>query len=454
MPARHRSAPLAEPRNGHGLATTSAQTRPRSVTPSDVCPSVVSGTQAFSVGPSVCIAGERAADRSDGLGHGRVACGGVTGDRIGASPPTVDELLGRLGIGASRDEPEELPHNRWLSAGVWRVRSGEGRPAVLKYVRSDWRRCETAWDAHWTAQHQEPHRWTYWAREPLVYQQHLPDVYAGTGINVPVCLGVQVDDQEALLLLEWVEGQGGESWPAGSYGPAAEALGRAQAPFLERRPIPSFPWLSRGFLRQYSSEKPVAWDLLDDDEAWQHPVVRGTFPPALRDDVVFVHAHRERLYRISESLPRTLCHLDFWPKNLFRLPDDEVVLIDWGCAGIGSVGEDVGNLVPDASFDHFVAAKDLPRLERIVFDGYLRGLRSAGWNGDPRLVQLGMWSSSVKYDWLAPFTLAQVREDRQFGYGGVGEIDAVFKFRERSQALLFNASWARKALELADQLGL
>jgi hypothetical protein len=31
--------------------------------------------------------------------------------------------------------------------------------------------------------------------------------------------------------------------------------------------------------------------------------------------------------------------------------------------------------VPDAAFDHFIAASDLPGLEQAVFDGYLRGLR-------------------------------------------------------------------------------
>jgi Phosphotransferase enzyme family len=378
----------------------------------------------------------------------------VTGEHLDSSLPTVEELLGRLGVDAGRDGAEELPHNRWLSPGVWRVRTREGRVAALKYVRSDRSRGDTPWDAHWTAQDQDPHRWNYWAREPLAYQHHLTDVFAGAGVHGPTCLGSQVDDREALLLLEWVDGQPGESWPAGLYGPAAEALGRGQAPFLNGRPVPSFPWLSKGFLRQYGSEKPVEWDLLDDDEVWQHPVVRETFPPALRDGVVFVHANRERLYRINESLPRTLCHLDVWPKNLFRRPGGEIVLIDWGFVGLGSVGEDVGNLVPDASFDHFVAADDLPGLEPVIFDGYLRGLRSAGWNEDPRLVQLGMWSSAVKYDWLAPLTLTQVRQERQYRYGGGAEIDAAFKFRERSRVLLFTARWARQALELAERLGL
>ena len=363
-------------------------------------------------------------------------------------------MLDRLGVDLGQDEPEELPHNRRLTPGVWQVRTTDGQRAVLKYLRADRDVGDTAWDAHWTARAQDPQRWNYWAREPLAYQHYLTDGYAAAGIRAPKCLGAEVDDREALLLLEWVDGRPGESWPVGFYGPVAEALGRAQAPFLIGEPIPPYAWLSRRFLRQYSSEKPVAWELLDDDEVWQHPVIREVFPPALRAGVRFVHANRERLYQISESLPRTLCHLDVWPKNLFRESAGEIVLIDWAFVGLGSVGEDVGNLVPDACFDHFVAAEDLPQLEQVIFDGYLRGLRSAGWNDDPRLLQLGMWSSSVKYDWLAALTLAQVGQERQYRYGGDGEIDPRFKFRERSQALLFIAGWARQAIELAERLGL
>ena len=40
---------------------------------------------------------------------------------------------------------------------------------------------------------------------------------------------------------------------------------------------------------------------------------------------------------------------------------------------------------------------------------------------------------------IAAMTLAQVRQDRHYRYGGAGEINPVFKFHERSRALLFNA---------------
>jgi hypothetical protein len=369
-------------------------------------------------------------------------------------PPTPGDLLQRLGVDPAGATAEELPHNRWLSPGVWRIRTGSGQRAVLKYTQSGRSRGATPGDAHWTAGDLDPHRWTYWKREPLAYQSGLPGAYAGSGITAPACLGAHVTDTEAALLLEWADGRPGEFWPVADYRPAARALGRAQAPFLLGRELPAVPWLNQNFLRAYSSEKPVSWDLLDDDDVWQHPMVRETFPAGLRAAVRLVHASRERLYRISEALPRTLCHLDFWPKNLLQQPDGQIVLIDWAFAGLGAIGEDAGNLVPDAVFDHFVPAADLPALERAVYEGYLAGLQAAGWRDDPRLVRLGMWSSSVKYDWLAALTLAQVFQERQQRYGGEGEVDASFKFRERSRALLFNAGWARQALDLADELGL
>jgi hypothetical protein len=80
---------------------------------------------------------------------------------------TVGELLERVGVDAKDVVAEELPHNRWLSPGVWRVRTGAGEPAVLKYTRSDRDHGRTPWDAHFTAGDDDPRRWTYWCREPL-----------------------------------------------------------------------------------------------------------------------------------------------------------------------------------------------------------------------------------------------------------------------------------------------
>ncbi len=184
------------------------------------------------------------------------------------------------------------------------------------------------------------------------------------------------------------------------------------------------------------------------------PLVRACFPPGLRAAVNHVHDARHRLYAIAEALPRTLCHLDFWAKNLVRRPDGAFALFDWAFVGDAAVGEDVGNLVRDAVWDHFIDASELPALEAAVLDGYCAGLTDAGWTGDLRLARLGMLASAVKYDWMAPLMLASARSATQTAYGGAGQIDPTYRFEQRGRTLAHNAAAARRALELADQLGL
>jgi len=181
--------------------------------------------------------------------------------------------------------------------------------------------------------------------------------------------------------------------------------------------------------------------------------VGDNFPDGLRRGLVRLNEEREGFFSMMERLPRTLCHLDVWPNNLFARKDGTFALVDWSFVGEGALGEDVGNLVPDSVFDLFVPARDLPDLDREVFGGYVRGLREAGWEGDERAVRLGMCTSAVKYEWLAPLMLQRASEARQLGYGGEETADADLLYAERGRALAFLTSWAEEARALAEGLG-
>ena len=81
--------------------------------------------------------------------------------------------------------------------------------------------------------------------------------------------------------------------------------------------LPADEWLSRGYLRSHS-DYPANWALLDDDAAWSQPLIRDHFPAGLRDGLVRLHGRREALLALMEGLPRTVCHLDVWHRNLVR----------------------------------------------------------------------------------------------------------------------------------------
>ncbi len=102
-------------------------------------------------------------------------------------------------------------------------------------------------------------------------------------------------------------------------------------------------------------------------------------------------AEREAFLTALERMPQTLCHFDAFRRNLFsrRAGDrDETVLIDWAFLGRGAVGAEIVSLVWVTLVFWEVDAAKAQELDEIVFHGYLRGLRDAGWQGEERKVRL------------------------------------------------------------------
>jgi thiamine kinase-like enzyme len=189
----------------------------------------------------------------------------------------------------------------------------------------------------------------------------------------------------------------------------------------------------------------VHWALLDDDAAWSQPLIRKHFPAGLRDGLVRLHGRREALLGVMERLPRTVCHLDVWHRNLVRRADGEIAFLDWAFAGDGAVGEDIGNLI----LNWLVPYDELVELDRRLTGAYLSGLREAGWSGDERLVRIGICASAVKYDWLTAYCLERASADEHLDYGGGRHVDPDSKFAEHATALALCAAWADEAKRLS-----
>jgi hypothetical protein len=112
---------------------------------------------------------------------------------------------------------------------------------------------------------------------------------------------------------------------------------------------------------------------------WDRPIL-APWPEQVRRRLQVLWAHRERMVAAAQAAERTLCHLDVWPANLA----DEAgvsVLFDWPFTGDGAVGEDAANLIIDSFTDGLMATALLADVAQTVTDGYLAGLRDAGWAG-------------------------------------------------------------------------
>jgi hypothetical protein len=104
-----------------------------------------------------------------------------------------------------------------------------------------------------------------------------------------------------------------------------------------------------------------------------------------------------------DRLPQTFCHLDAFPRNLLVDDDaEEVVALDWSYAGTAAIGSELAPMVA-ASVCFFEAdPKDIHRIDDAVFRGYCRGLRAAGWDGDPEQVRLGYTATASLHFGLYP----------------------------------------------------
>ena len=215
------------------------------------------------------------------------------------------------------------------------------------------------------------------------------------------------------MWLEEVGGIRGQDWNLHHYRRAARHLGQAQGEFAAGRELPPYPWLSRDWLRAYLRQRDGDRSLVDEPAVWELPRVRNSLASSLAEPLRDMRAGQERFLAALDRLPRTLCHLDLHPANLFAV-GGETVVIDWSFVGIGALGEDAGNLVPDAVLDFHVAPEHLDELFETVCTGYAEGLADAGWRGSPELVRLGMTAAmAAKYAWIGPAVLRAALEEKE-----------------------------------------
>jgi hypothetical protein len=241
--------------------------------------------------------------------------------------------------------------------------------------------------------------WNYFKREAEAYQSGFLDNLGG-GLAAPRCFGFDKHaDGTCWMWLEEIMEQIGADWPLEHYGVVARHLGHFNGLYLAGKPLPNWPWLSSDWIRQYVELSAPAMEQLRDMQA--SPWGRRFLPEVDSHKYFQIWEQRARYFDILDRLPQTICHLDAFRRNLFARKtangDDQTGLIDWAFVGRAPIGVELSQLVLMSVALGGIPFDRLPELEQIVFDGYLGGLREAGWQGDPRLVRLGYTASSVRY---------------------------------------------------------
>jgi hypothetical protein len=256
----------------------------------------------------------------------------------------------------------------------------------------------------WSAPASDPPAWAFtWPlRELELYRSGLLADLPGA-IRAPACYGVvERPDGSAWLWLEEIVGAREGAWSLGQYAEVARHLGMVNAACLLACERFDGPWVSRDRLRQWvEAAAPFVARLA---EVADHPVVRRTHSPAVIATVTRLWQRRHALLDLLDREPRAFSHLDAFRRNVFLRPsangadDDDIVLIDWGFAGAAAIGEEIAPLVGASLFFVEVPIDDAIRLQDAVLAGYVEGLETAGWDGDPaRVRQAYAIASTLRY---------------------------------------------------------
>ncbi|GAA4155813.1 hypothetical protein GCM10022286_05290 [Gryllotalpicola daejeonensis] len=144
------------------------------------------------------------------------------------------------------------------------------------------------------------------------------------GVPVPDVLGSRLDDESAMLLIEWIDGR--STRPVEPDVERIEALG-AMAAVIFRANL--------GGVRLAEVTRPI--------DGVDFAAMRAAHPHPLLDEAA------RRLDGAPPEGPTGLVHGDLWSGNALWNGDDLVAVIDWDCAGVGPAGVDLGSLRLDAA---------------------------------------------------------------------------------------------------------
>jgi phosphotransferase family enzyme len=317
-------------------------------------------------------------------------------------------VLAQLGVSSDRYQCTSLGGDvtAGATAGIWRVSSLEGSlmpwSVILKVIHHS-----TAGHRYWLSSADVDHP-MYWKREALALVH--PRIHPALGqLRPPRVFGVfAAASGEVRLWLEEARGKPALGWALHEYELAARHLGQFQGSFLSRGSLPEERWWSRGWLRAYVERRQDRFATELPRDLWQHPLSKLAFDEDVSASVSTIWSTRQDTFERLERTTQTLCHNDFWSRNLFQGVNPngslETLAIDWAYAGIGALGSDVATLMSDAILDGFFPPEQVEVLSDALFEAYRLGLTDAGVDvAALRTLRFAYCAAvSLKYLWVIP----------------------------------------------------
>lgn len=200
----------------------------------------------------------------------------------------------------------------------------------------------------------------------------------------------------AWIWMEYVQGIQSGPWTPDEYAFAAHQFGLWNGSYLTGSSLPTESWLTRQLYRSWLT-------IIDFEQALQFPLNQKYIPGETLTQYERLWHERETFLNALESLPQVFSHLDSHRRNLLiragRTGQKELVALVFlgGQCGVGAIGAELNWLIGYSAMLLEWPSAELPRLEKVAFPSYIRGLRETGWKGDTDLIRLGFTAMLAVY---------------------------------------------------------
>jgi len=249
-------------------------------------------------------------------------------------------------------------------------------------------------------EHQDSHSVWYWRREAEVYADLLANnITLPKNIATPDCYKIFDGSEQIWLVLEHINEVNIEHFTYDDFVVSAQKIGEFNGYYAANvNEINKFSqWTSRDWIKNWGK-------LQDIDETWStfcedyetNEYVRRSSPLELVKTRLNLARQAKNLPDRYNTLPKTLCHLDFFHKNVLRGNKNQLVVIDWAFTGVEILGADLSCLVNFALVvpSSGTAGKEM-QFERDILDAYITGLRHSDYHCDRELVYFGYFAATT-----------------------------------------------------------
>ena len=241
--------------------------------------------------------------------------------------------------------------------------------------------------------------WGFPENEEKVYELGLFSD-AGTQLRPARCyLTHTTPDGLSMLWLEDLSAAPQPPWTVEQFISTAHHLGQFNGYHFTNKTLLPFEIARDAYhLRKSNTPFRATYDRLV--EIQDDPIVRRVFNDTQLELNIEYLAMAEQGWEIVKPLPHSLAFGDAHSRNLFPL-GSETVGIDWASLACDPIGCDIGVLIGSPLSFGNVDIQLTTNHEREIYDSYVAGLQSTGWNGNLDHIRLGFFMHfSVYLLWM------------------------------------------------------